>query len=369
MSYLPPELMVEVLSSLPDNKSTQRTLYSVCLTSRQWYRAAIPLLYRRPRVQGKSFEIFVKAISASKRGRTSGGDLATYVQVLDLSKLVHESSKSLLARLIRRVSGGLRVLIAPQSSFAMRSHQHLRTLRLPTNMQWEPHSTNELISTVKASSDKGRLLPALVVPESLLQDDCPLGIQDLTLIINGNQGFFLVFFQVLVEIFATHIRHLTVHLQVHTYMMDPYIHGMSRFVGLLHQCPNLEILTSSHEYVRNSFYFVLGPGRQPTLPLHTLKLIEPFGSPNGLDNPSLPLMSYLADEILEYMEGGSLANLQKVEVKTTYTTLRGDVPGDDSSDHRLLELIERLERNWLDADQRGMKKADMAGFWKHTISG
>ncbi|KAK2747065.1 hypothetical protein FQN55_005334 [Onygenales sp. PD_40] len=117
--HLPGEIVVHILSFVRDKSTRQKTLHSCCLVSRQWYSAAIPLLYERPRVDGKDFDRFVSAISPSTKAYAPRGDLGRYVRRLDFSNLVHHSSNSLMARIIGRVKNRLEVFIAPASSFSV----------------------------------------------------------------------------------------------------------------------------------------------------------------------------------------------------------------------------------------------------------
>ncbi|KAK2808945.1 hypothetical protein FQN50_004218 [Emmonsiellopsis sp. PD_5] len=117
--YLPGEIVVHILSFVRNKATRQKTLHSCCLVSRQWYSAAIPLLYERPKVAGRDFDRFVSAISPSTKAYAPRGDLGRYVRRLDFSNLVHHSSNSLMARIIGRVKDRLEVFIAPASSFSV----------------------------------------------------------------------------------------------------------------------------------------------------------------------------------------------------------------------------------------------------------
>lgn len=118
--YLPGELMLEVLSYLSVTKpSTQATLYSVCLVSSDWYDAAIARLYYQPYIHGKNFALFVRTICPSINAHIRKSDLAGLVHVLDMSRLVHHSSKSTTARILGRVKPNLTWFRAPASSFGL----------------------------------------------------------------------------------------------------------------------------------------------------------------------------------------------------------------------------------------------------------
>lgn len=126
-AYLPTEIVVyiaqaiyEEFDDLKPRRLSQSTLYNCCLVSRQWYSAAVAFLYKRPLLtRGGSFAQFTKTVcppyAARKKVKV---DLGSLVQWLDLSHLVHESTPSVMGRLLNRTQSGLRVFIAPTTSFS-----------------------------------------------------------------------------------------------------------------------------------------------------------------------------------------------------------------------------------------------------------
>lgn len=104
-----------------DEAHRQEALYACCLVSRQWYSAAVSLLYEKPRLHiGNSFQQFVSTCSGVG-GRRNKLNLGSFVRRLDLSRLVHHSSNSVTARLLGRVKENLEVFVAPRVSFAVNS--------------------------------------------------------------------------------------------------------------------------------------------------------------------------------------------------------------------------------------------------------
>lgn len=116
--HLPPEIIIHILSYIPRRPSSQSTLYSCCLLSRQWYAVAVHRLYHSPCITGKNFKKFVATICPSVNAHVRKSDLADLVRRLDMGSLVHDGSKSLTARLLGRVKVMLEEFVAPQASFA-----------------------------------------------------------------------------------------------------------------------------------------------------------------------------------------------------------------------------------------------------------
>lgn len=112
---LPPELLEIIFSHVKD----QPTLHASTLAgSRTLYKSATPLLYANPIIYGSNFDPFVRAICPSVNAHIRTNGLAELVQRLDMSRLVHNGSKSLTARILGRVKGNLEEFVAPQASFA-----------------------------------------------------------------------------------------------------------------------------------------------------------------------------------------------------------------------------------------------------------
>ncbi|KAF2867135.1 hypothetical protein BDV95DRAFT_503240 [Massariosphaeria phaeospora] len=118
-SYLPDELLLEILDYLKDECDTQKTLVNCCLVNRQWYDVSIPLLYASPYLSGGAYALFVRTVCPSVNAHIKKSQLAGLVKVLDLSHIVHQGNKSTTARLLGRMKSSLEVFIAPQASFAV----------------------------------------------------------------------------------------------------------------------------------------------------------------------------------------------------------------------------------------------------------
>lgn len=134
---LPSEIISQILQYLPlSDPRTQPTLHGCALLSRTWYTASISRLYTYPHLHGGNFSLFATTICPSKNAKIRYSPLASLVRCLDMSALVHNSSKSLTARLLGRLKHNLEEFVAPQASFAVNSFAalskcvHLRVLDL-----------------------------------------------------------------------------------------------------------------------------------------------------------------------------------------------------------------------------------------------
>lgn len=117
--YLPDEVVLQILEYLAQVPNAQGSLAAVCLLSHQWYSAAVPYLYRYPDLYGNNFDKFTKSICPSINLHVRKSPLSKLVKVLDMSRLVHQGSKSVTARLLGRTKETLEVFRAPQASFAI----------------------------------------------------------------------------------------------------------------------------------------------------------------------------------------------------------------------------------------------------------
>lgn len=118
---LPSEIIVHILAFIPRQISTQWTFWACSLVSRAWYSASISLLYERPYLTGGNFSEFVTTVCPSKNAHIRQSALAVLVKRLDMGDLVHNSSRSLTARLLGRLKGNIEEFVAPQASFAINS--------------------------------------------------------------------------------------------------------------------------------------------------------------------------------------------------------------------------------------------------------
>lgn len=92
--YLPDEVVLQIIEYIARDHDAQRTLASICLLSRQWHSAGVSYLYRYPDLYGPNFDKFYNAICPSKNLHIRYSRLSKLVKVLDMSRLVHQSSKS-----------------------------------------------------------------------------------------------------------------------------------------------------------------------------------------------------------------------------------------------------------------------------------
>ncbi|CAG8949559.1 hypothetical protein HYFRA_00007792 [Hymenoscyphus fraxineus] len=121
---LPSEIVAHIVSFLP-RIGSQGTLWACTLVSRVWYTSSIALLYEHPYLDGSRFEAFVRTVCPSKNAHIKQSSLSVLVKSLDMSSLVHNSSRSQTARLLGRLKGNIVKFVAPQSSFAINSFASL----------------------------------------------------------------------------------------------------------------------------------------------------------------------------------------------------------------------------------------------------
>ncbi|KAF2170375.1 hypothetical protein M409DRAFT_19198 [Zasmidium cellare ATCC 36951] len=119
--YLPDEIIIQILEYVSRFHESQYTLASCCLLSRQWYSAAVPMLYASPYLYGKNFDPFQAVMIPSRNLHVRDSPLASLVKILDLRGLVHQASRRITARLLGRTKGNLEAFIAPQASFGTNS--------------------------------------------------------------------------------------------------------------------------------------------------------------------------------------------------------------------------------------------------------
>lgn len=115
---LPLDVLVQVAGEVARQPARQHALYVFCLVARLWYDAAVELLYTAPLLAGRNYLLFVHTICPSINLHVRPSEVAPFVRILDLSKLVHEGSRTVTGRLLGRVKHTLETLVAPQTSFA-----------------------------------------------------------------------------------------------------------------------------------------------------------------------------------------------------------------------------------------------------------
>lgn len=115
---LPIEILCQIVNHVQLFPSSQRDLWAMALVSRTWYAAAIAPLYIKPGISGKNFGCFVRTLCPSINAHIRKTSFSSMVKELNMSNLVHDSSKSLTSRILGRLKDGLEVFVAPQASFA-----------------------------------------------------------------------------------------------------------------------------------------------------------------------------------------------------------------------------------------------------------
>lgn len=111
----------------------QDTFAALCRVSKTWYYAALPFLYRSPRICSRNYTAFSNTIFAVSMVDPSlkPAPICSLVRRLDLSALLNDGlpsangRPSANARLISCLQHGLEEFIAPQSAFGYRCIQAL----------------------------------------------------------------------------------------------------------------------------------------------------------------------------------------------------------------------------------------------------
>ncbi|KAF5868137.1 putative f-box domain protein [Botrytis fragariae] len=240
---LPMEIISQILSYIPNRVDTQYTFYSCALVSRLWYSASIAILYERPYLSGSNFNSFVATVCPSKNAHIRQSALAPLVRRLDMGGLVHNSSRSLTARLLGRLKGNLVEFVAPQASFAINSFPalskctHLRYLDL--SLISASISTRLLFQTLKTLQE----LETLLFPRTSNSDqeridevyEWPPKLQGLHLA-GGVDDHFL----------RTHLRHVPSTLSRFSIQHCSMVYGPALLETLEHLGPQLQHLTIRH---------------------------------------------------------------------------------------------------------------------------
>lgn len=361
--HLPDEIVIEILSHIPPSRESQPVLHTFCLVQRQWYNVAVSRLYEAPYLYGANFLPFVNTVCPSVNLHVRKSNLSGLVRVLDLRHLVHQSTKSVTARLLGRTKQNLHAFVAPQASFAINCFaalskcSNLRTLdlslvceavsisdlahalaKLPvlhtlhfprtssdsdffdaTTIAWPPLEELYLSGTVKGHFIKGLIredtlssrLPTTLTTLSLAH--CPsLTTSDLTALLRavGHQ---------LTALTVENTRSLR-----HT--------AMDRVLDL---CPKLKSLRVSLDYV--TFMFVYrDPDEQRFLnhPLERLELSDSGNMGWSLDPDEVLKAGDLADGIAD----GTVPNLRIIRVSKT---ARWHL--DDSDEmRRLIDIMDEM---------------------------
>ncbi|KAL8904674.1 MAG: hypothetical protein Q9207_003124 [Kuettlingeria erythrocarpa] len=117
-SDLPAEVLLQIVAYVEKSPDRQRNIWAMTMVSRAWYSAAISSLYHSPAISGRNFTLFVRTLCPSVIAHVRKTSFSSMVKELDMSRLVHDSCKSLTARILSRLKSSLEVFIAPRASFA-----------------------------------------------------------------------------------------------------------------------------------------------------------------------------------------------------------------------------------------------------------
>lgn len=117
-SDLPAEVLLQIVAYVEEFSDRQRNIWAMTMVSRAWYSSAISSLYHSPAISGRNFTLFVRTLCPSINAHVRKTSFSSMVKELDMSRLVHDSCKSLTARILSRLKSSLEVFIAPRASFA-----------------------------------------------------------------------------------------------------------------------------------------------------------------------------------------------------------------------------------------------------------
>ncbi|KAG9235570.1 hypothetical protein BJ875DRAFT_267801 [Amylocarpus encephaloides] len=364
---LPSEIITHILEYVKRQPSPQSTIWACSLVSRAWYSSTIATLYERPFISGSGFDAFVHTICPSKNAHIRHSSLSILVKSLDMSYLVHNSSKSLTARLLGRLKGNLEEFIAPQASFGinsfaalskcaklkvlnlslisasisnkllfqtLKSLQELETLFFPRS---SGHSQEDVIELyvwpqrLKALHLAGGINDHFITMQLSGIPQCleRLSIQHCTQVRCGSlvQAF---------EHIGVGLKHLTIR-----YPMPRLAIG--DFDTLLQLCANLLALRISAEYISNNLF--------TNILSHPLRILDVESTPSYLADPEY---TPTVQSLYEVVELDRLKDLRSVRVTARLgwqaTTLQKEITND---------LIEAMEDNDME-NQLGL----WVGVWQ-----
>jgi hypothetical protein len=395
-AYLPDELVLEIIEYVAISPEAQKSLYTCCLLSRQWHMAALPYLYAYPKIYGKNYEPFYRTICPSINPRIKKSPLSSLVKVLNLGLLVHHSTKSVTARVLRRTEGSLEEFVAPQASFAINSYaalsksHNLRSLDLSLVSEAQP-----LDSLFKSLASLNRLerlrFPRssgfgsnAVDPESIVW---PQALKDLHISggIDANFLYGIVHFPPTLERLTIQhcpqakshaVRQLLstlsrAHLPLKALSLSnlPRL-GSSSLDPVLGLFPDLEELSVSVDYITPAIF---NPDFQewqsedtPNFLYHKLRMLSFTNSGDpGVDDKFSPI------DVLLTLDEGSFPNLRQVKIAKTLGWDRGETRDEtEALIDRLVELGTKDYENktgvYANMSTRQWKTAnwkDWAGVW------
>lgn len=353
---LPSEIISQILTYIPNRSSSQPTFYNCCLVSRAWYAASITLLYSSPHLDGSNFTQFVTTVCPSKNAHIRLSTLATLVRKLDMGELVHNSSRSLTARLLGRLKHNLEAFIAPQASFAINSFAALskctRLTYLDLSLISASISNKLLFQTLKSLTKLTTLFfPRSSSLDSTKPSDIPYtfpprlaalhlagGIDDhflrthltqapSTLHKLSIQHCSQIYTSALLSTLTTLGPQLA-HLTIRHPMTKLPIGALDNIFSL---CPSLIALRISADYISNELFITL-----PSSTSHPLQILDLECSPQATAEVGIsPSVVY------EAVESGKLSSLRSVRVSARLAWVATEGRRQDIED--LVEAMSDLE--------------------------
>lgn len=353
--HLPTEIILQILSYIPQRGSSQGILWTCCLINRAWYSATVPLLYARPCLGGGNFQQAVATLCPSKNAHIRRSELSEFVRRLDMGELVHDGSKSLTARLLGRLKGGLEEFVAPQASFAINSFAALskctKLVYLDLSLISASISIRLLFQTLRSLVN----LETLFFPRSSshdhLKDKDGYAWPPKLRVLHLAGGIDDTFLRIHLATVPPTLERLSIQhcSQVHTSTLQDTLqdlgpqlrhltvrHPMSQLPrGVLDHtltwCSNLEALRISADYISNFFF---DAGNVP--PGHPLRILDLDCSGNaGAD------VEVSANEVYLAVEEGRLPFLRSVRVSARLAWAATKTTRQDVED--LVELLEEQE--------------------------
>jgi hypothetical protein len=356
--FLPAEIICHIISFIPSRPSSQQILWACTLVSRVWYASSISRLYTYPHLTPANFSAFVSTICPSKNAHIRHTPLSQLVHRLDMSELVHHSSRSLTARLLGRLKGNIEEFVAPLASFAVNSFAalskcvHLRVLDLSlvsTSIEVE-----QLFNTLATLGN----LKTLFFPRSSIFKPCtwqemderryawPSKLQALHLA-GGIDDSFLrrqlmyapktmerlsiqhcsqIYTGSLLQCLRTigpQLKHLTIRHPM-TKLLPSCLNQVLIF------CPSLIALRISADYISHSLFKLIPPS-------HPLQILDLDCSPTAGANVELD-----PDVVFVAMEEERLPDLRSVRVNVRLAWTASKTVSRDAAD--LGDILEAAER-------------------------
>ncbi|KAI9703191.1 MAG: hypothetical protein M1836_007756 [Candelina mexicana] len=375
--FLPTEIILQILSYLPRNRSSQPILNSCCLVSRQWYSAAIPQLYAHPRISGNNFTKFVATVCPSVNAHVRKSELAELVRILDMGNLVHDGSKSLTARLLGRMKGGLEEFVAPQASFAVNCfpalskcsklrHLDLSLISESVTLVDFFHAMKSLSRLISlrfprsANLERGFKNNSYTWPPNLeklyiaggISNDFLVNIRNIpstlfSLTIEHCPRVFLGQIRSLLSQVGPQLRHLKVGRNINR---STDVNPQQDLNGLLGICPKLLSLSIAVDYCDNNEFLDYDYGSQAPHPLEYLEAEMSHGA-------SILPDSFIATVLSERILLGQLPCLRRFRFSNMLIWY-DDKPEADDALNTLADLIDDAEAN----DEEGERRNGLAWY-------